>query len=174
MRALVVYNTRGMVAPLEILRSRHLEHCDLFIHCGNSMVDYQNEFIEGYVVIQGSDDFETHFLRDYVFEVDSQRMLIINNIDYRGESGLDNLEKFVHSLYDKMTIVVCAYTSVATSTRIDNTLYVAPGDASNDKNSTYSIIETEDEGIRINTFDIISGELQSTVFYEQIHLPRIQ
>lgn len=170
MRALVIYNTRGMVAPLETLRNRHLEHCDLFIHCGNSMVDYQNEFIEGYVVIQGSSDFETHFLRDYVFEIDNQRMLIINNIDYRGEQGLAKLKTFVHDLYDKMTIVVCAFNTMSTAVVENGTLYVAPGDANEKYANTYVIIETDDAGIYVNTFDILSGELKATKYFEDIKL----
>ena len=170
MRALVLYNTRGMVAPLDILRKRHLEHCDLFIHCGNSMVDYQNEYIEGYVVIRGGDDFETHFLRDYVFEIDNQRLLIINNIDYRGERGLARLQTFVESLYDKMSIVVCPFTEFATSQSINGTIYIAPGDASNKLSNTYAIIETENDGVRVNTFTIDTGDLKSSLFYSQISL----
>jgi len=172
MRTLVLYNTRGMVAPLELLRNRHLEHCDLFVHAGNSMVDYQNEYIDGYLIIQGPDDFETHFLRDYMFDVENQRILIINNIEYRGKKGLKSLVKFVNSLYDKITIVICAFADSSTSFKHKNTIYVSPGDASLTGTSTYIIIETETTGVRINTFDIQSGDLQATEFYENIGLKK--
>jgi len=172
MRTLILYNTRGMVAPLELLRQRHLEHCDLFVHAGNSMVNYQNDYIDGYLIIQGADDFETHFLRDYMFEVENQRMLIINNIEYRGTKGVKTLAKFVNSLYDKVTIVICAFAESTASFQHKNTLYISPGDASVSGANTYVIIETELEGIRINTFGIQDGDLKATEFYEHVGLKK--
>jgi len=172
MRTLILYNTRGMVAPLEILRNRHLEHCDLFVHAGNSMVDYQNEYIDGYLIIQGNDDFETHFLRDYMFEIENQRILIINNIEYRGEKGAKALTKFVNALYDKVTIVICAFADSSVSFKYKNTVYISPGDASLASSNTYVIVEPELDGVRVNTFNIQSGDLKKTEFYENIRLKK--
>ncbi|MGL5042804.1 MAG: hypothetical protein ACRC6X_06895 [Culicoidibacterales bacterium] len=166
MRTLVVYNTRGMVAPLDLLRKRHLEHCDLFVHCGNTMVDYTNEFIAGYVVIRGNDDFDQHFLRDYVIEVEDKRLLIMNNIDFRGEEGLTRLSGFVEFLADKMDIVICATQQDGSAFVKNGILYVCPGDANVPQINTYAIIETEETGTRVSHFDIGTGELKKTKFFE--------
>jgi|GEM_PF-3318660 Predicted phosphoesterase len=165
MRALAIYNTRGMVAPLEMLRKRHLEHCDLFIHCGNSMVDYQNEFIEGYVVIKGSDDFDQHFLRDYMIETYDQRILIVNNIDYRAQDGFERLTEFVKSLYDRITIVICAAKEHGYSSMVDDIIYVCPGDANLKNENSYVIIETDEEGTQVNIFDIDTSELKNSNYF---------
>ncbi|GBU10490.1 phosphoesterase [Erysipelotrichaceae bacterium] len=165
MRALALYNTRGMVAPLELLRKRHLEHCDIFIHCGNSMVDYTNEFISGYITIRGNDDFEQHYLRDYILTIEEQKILIMNNIEYRGQDGPRRLAEFVTSLDDTMSIVICATRVAPYSELLNNVLYVCPGDASERLVNSYAIIETEDDGIRVSFFDITSGALKNTVLY---------
>ena len=155
-----------MVGPLELLRNRHLEHCDLFVHCGNSMVDYQNEFIAGYVVIRGGDDFENHFLRDYILDIENQKILMINNIDYRGTHGLERLVTFVQGLYDKMSIVICATNDKGYSHMLRDTLYVCPGNANDMSEQTYVIIETEEDGIRVSFFDIETGDLRKMDYHE--------
>lgn len=168
MRTLALYNTRGMVAPLELLRKRHLEHCDLFVHCGNSMVDYTNEFIAGYVVIRGNDDFEQHFLRDYVIDVENQRILIMNNIEYRGEEGPSRLANFVESLQDKMDIVICATKPHGYSEERNGVIYVCPGDSNIPAENTYAIIENDEVGTRVSLFKIDTGELKNTSLYENL------
>lgn len=167
MRILALYNTRGMVGPLETLRTRHLEHCDLFVHCGNSMVDYQNEFIAGYVVIRGGDDFENRFLRDYILEIEGYNVLMMNNLEYRGKDGIERVSTFVDELFDKIDIVLCATQTAPSSQMIDNVLYISPGDASDAYYDTYAIIETEEEGIRVSFFNIETGALFKMDYYEK-------
>lgn len=165
MRILAIYNTRGMVGPLEALRTRHLEHCDLFVHCGNSLLPYTNEYISGYVVIRGIDDFDAHFLRDFIIDIYDKKILIINNFEFRGKKGLQRLHKFVLSLQEKISVVICATTDMYAVQQIQGILYVSPGDANENSIHTYAVIDSSDEEYMINFFDITTSQLKySKVF----------
>ncbi|TLG71764.1 YfcE family phosphodiesterase [Culicoidibacter larvae] len=163
MRILAVYNTRGQVAALEKIRDRHLEHCDLFVHCGNAMVSYDNEYIQGYVVVSGPNDFDPHFLRDYILDVEGRRILIVNGYQQDIKNGLIHMYNFAKQFH--ADVVIFGASPQPIISEYQGMVLISPGEATNEFDTamkSYAIIDLEEQ-IRVNIFDIDSGDLVQTV-----------
>ncbi len=73
MQIIVVSDSHGLVEPLQRIKEVYRD-ADAFIHCGDSELD--REHLEGFVVVNGNNDYYSDFPNELVVDVDDYKIFV--------------------------------------------------------------------------------------------------
>ncbi|MDE5052280.1 metallophosphoesterase family protein [Niallia taxi] len=74
-----------------MLKARHQEEADLFLHCGDSELPIDDKAISGYVVFQGNCDYFSQYPEDSIQEMNGKKLLMVHGHLYGVKSSVSRL-----------------------------------------------------------------------------------
>ncbi|WP_078545259.1 metallophosphoesterase family protein [Litchfieldia alkalitelluris] len=158
MKALIVSDSHGLTNELIMIKERHKGTVDTMIHCGDSELNYQSEELEGFTKVRGNCDFDQHFPKEVVENLDDKKLFVTHGHLYNCKMTLLNLKYRAEEL--SANIVCFGHSHVAGTEVIDHILFINPGSIRLPrmrKERTYAILEIDDNNITVTFYDL-NGE----------------
>lgn len=118
---IVCSDNHGAISPLELIPLKY-PNIKTKIHCGD--VELPPQYLEGYDVISGNNDFSGDYPDTLIVEVDNIRILVIHGHQYY----FDRLEKLAKRAINNHCQVVCfGHTHVFEEKLVNGVLCINPG-----------------------------------------------
>ncbi|EOR25486.1 metallophosphoesterase [Niallia alba] len=160
MKILIVSDSHGLVSELGVLKKRHEEDVDLFLHCGDSELSASEEVMAGYITVQGNCDYEDRYPTETIQEIARKKIFLthghlygvkssLNNLLYKAKEMGANIACFGHSHFLGMEVV-------------DDVLFINPGSLRlprGRKEQTYVILTIESNRFVTEVYDFHNGLL---------------
>ena len=126
MKLCIVSDSHMASFVLQEIKNRHPE-CDLFIHCGDSMMPPTDEQMQGYLAVMGNNDFMYDYKSEQLINVDDKCIWVTHgdNDRVKYERHLDTL--FYRAKERQADIVMFGHTHVERAEMIEGTLFLNPG-----------------------------------------------
>jgi uncharacterized protein len=167
-KVLVISDSHGLTTELSLIREKHKDEVDLFLHCGDSELSSNNSALEGYLVVRGNCDFDEDFPEELVQKVGKWKILMTHGHRYQVKSTLTSLSYRAEEL--EARIVLFGHSHILGAEMLNGILFLNPGSIRLPrlrKEKTYCILEIIDDKIILNVYDINLG-LLTELYHEFI------
>ncbi|WP_297987535.1 metallophosphoesterase family protein [Anoxybacillus sp.] len=125
MNVLVISDSHGLTNELQTIVSRHKQHVDAVIHCGDSELPSDHEALQGMLVVRGNCDYERRFPTDLVEERNGVRFFITHGHLYNVKMTMMNA---YYKAKEVGAHIVCfGHSHIAGCEQIDDVLFINPG-----------------------------------------------
>lgn len=159
-KILVVSDSHGMTEELAKIRERHLQGCDLMIHCGDSQLAAVDPAISGFVTVRGNCDMDSRFPYEAINETNGRRIYVTHGHKYAVKASLMNL--YYRAQEVKADIVCFGHSHVLGAEVINGILFLNPGSILFPRGcheQTYVILDLQDEKVMMSVFEQTGKEL---------------
>ena len=140
MNVLIVSDSHGLTKELQTIVSRHKQHVDAIIHCGDSEL---------------TSDYEQRFPTDLVEEVNGVRFFITHGHLYNVKMTLMNL--YYKAKEVGARIVCFGHSHIAGCEQIDDVLFINPGSIflpRMRREKTYAILHIDEATTTVHFYNI--------------------
>ena len=145
MKLLVMSDTHGDAEVIKRVRERHND-VDFFIHCGDSELSYDHDFLSDMKRVRGNCDRDTHFPDELSFKVSGKKIFVTHGHLFNVKSTTINL--FYRAKELEADVVFFGHSHVLGCELVDNVLFVNPGSLLKPRgieDKSYTIVELVDE-----------------------------
>lgn len=160
MKVLIVSDSHGMVSELGVVKKRHENEVDLFLHCGDSELSANEAVLDGYITVQGNCDYDDRYPTETIQEIAGKKIFLthghlygvkssINNLLYKAKEVEADIACFGHSHFLGMEVV-------------DGVLFINPGSLRLPRGraeQTYVILTIESDRFVTEVYDFHKGLL---------------
>ncbi|MBB6452023.1 hypothetical protein HNQ94_000444 [Salirhabdus euzebyi] len=105
---IIVSDSHGLEQELLQIKNRHKNEADVFIHCGDSELDFHSAEMEGFKKVRGNCDFDRTYPEEIDFQVDGLSFYVTHGhlfnvkstlmpLSYRSEETGAQIACFGHS-----------------------------------------------------------------------------
>lgn len=158
---MIVSDSHGLKDELAMIKKRHQGEADAFIHCGDSELDYESEWMEGFRRVQGNCDFDTNYPNEVDFLLDNVKFYVTHGHQYRVKSTLMPLSYRAEEV--GADIVCFGHSHFATAEKVGNTLLINPGSINQPRGrleKTYAKLTWEDNShFHVQFLDLEGNEV---------------
>ncbi|WP_141431958.1 metallophosphoesterase family protein [Bacillus sp. 03113] len=162
MRILIVSDSHGLDSELSKLRDRHRDEVELFIHCGDSELAYDDKELNGYVKVRGNCDYDSRFPNEVLEDVGGFKLFATHGHLYSVKSSLMKLSYRAKEL--NAAIACFGHSHELGAELIDNILFINPGSIRlprGRKEKTYVILDIVGNKLLLHVYDIQGGEIEA-------------
>ncbi|XWN53607.1 metallophosphoesterase [Anoxybacillus flavithermus] len=155
MNVLIVSDSHGLTKELQTIVSRHKQHVDAIIHCGDSELTSDHEALQGMLVVRGNCDYERRFPTDLVEERNGVRFFITHGHLYNVKMTLMNL--YYKAKEVGARIVCFGHSHIAGCEQIDDVLFINPGSVYLPRlrhEKTYAILHIDEATTTVHFYNI--------------------
>ncbi|MED0656019.1 metallophosphoesterase family protein [Anoxybacillus ayderensis] len=159
MNVLIISDSHGLTTELQTIVSRHKQHVDAIIHCGDSELTSDHEALQHMLVVRGNCDHERRFPTDLVEEVNGVRFFITHGHLYNVKMTLMNL--YYKAKEVGARIVCFGHSHIAGCEQIDDVLFINPGSIYLPRlrrEKTYAMLHIDETNITVHFYNI-DGQL---------------
>ncbi|QTM99994.1 YfcE family phosphodiesterase [Sediminibacillus dalangtanensis] len=146
-KVLIMSDSHGWTEEVAVIRDRHKEEVDQFIHCGDSELDADAPELEQFMKVAGNCDMDSRFPDESHFSVGSLHFYVAHGHLHQVKSTLMPLSYRAEEVGAQ---VICfGHTHIAGAERVDNQLFINPGSIRLPRGRsehTYAILSWEDKG----------------------------
>ncbi|MBL4951203.1 metallophosphoesterase [Neobacillus sp. YIM B02564] len=160
-KVLIVSDSHGLTKELEVIRERHSQEVDLFIHCGDSQLMPDHKAITGYLTVAGNCDFGDYPLELFP-NIAGKKFYITHGHHYSVKSSLMKLKFKAQEV--NADIVCFGHSHVLGAEVVDGTLFVNPGSIRLPRghfDKTYVILELNNDSVSMKVYEVNGRELPS-------------
>ena len=146
MKLLVMSDTHGDTEVIKRVRERHM-NVDAVIHCGDSELPYDHEYLEEAKRVRGNCDQDTRYPEEESFIVSEKKIFVTHGHLFNVKSTTMNL--FYRAKELQADAVFFGHSHVLGCELIDNVLFVNPGSLLKPRgidDKSYTIVEFVDGG----------------------------
>ncbi|MED4037515.1 metallophosphoesterase [Niallia taxi] len=160
MKVLIVSDSHGLVNELQVLKERHKEEAELFLHCGDSELPIDDKAISGYVVVQGNCDYYAKYPEETIQEVNGKKLLMVHGHLYGVKSSVSRL---LYRAKEVGAQIACfGHSHYLGMEMIEDVLFINPGSLRLPRGrmeKTYVILSVEDKTLKTEVYDFDKGLL---------------
>jgi uncharacterized protein len=159
-RVLVVSDSHGLTTELNVLRERHLDEVELFIHCGDSELMPDDPAISGYLTVLGNCDFGGGYPLETTAEAGGRKFFLTHGHRYSVKSSLLNLKYKAKEV--NADIVCFGHSHILGAEVIEGTLFLNPGSIRLPRErfeKTYVILDLHGDTIKMSVFESNGNEI---------------
>ncbi len=141
MKLLVMSDTHGDAEVIKRVRERHMD-VDAVIHCGDSELPFDHEYLEGAKRVRGNCDRDTRYPEEELFDVSGKKIFVAHGHLFNVKSTTMNL--FYRAKELEADAVFFGHSHVLGCELLDNVLFVNPGSLLKPKgidDKSYTIVE---------------------------------
>lgn len=145
MKLLVMSDTHGDAEVIKMVRQRHLD-VDAVIHCGDSELPYDHEYLDGVKRVRGNCDRDTRYPEEELFNVSGKKVFVVHGHLFNVKSTMMNLNYRAKEL--EAEAVFFGHSHVLGCELLDNVLFVNPGSLLKPRGiaeKSYVIVEFADQ-----------------------------
>lgn len=143
MKLVVISDNHGRKEPLETIYQQHYKDTYCFIHCGDS--ELPNMFLDGYVVVQGNNDYYNAYPDHQVIQLGKHKALVIHGhrqMVYRDHSVIKSI-----AARNDCDLVFYGHTHIFSFTKEDSFTILNPGSLYHNRDGSapcYAIMYIDD------------------------------
>lgn len=156
---IIVSDSHGLTKELRTITERH-ETKDK-IHCGDSELQVNAEFIVPYQTVKGNCDWNANFLEEKIMEIDGLKIYVTHGHLYGVKSSLQKLQYRAEEV--GADIVCFGHSHIAYAEKIGDILYINPGSIrypNRTKKPTYVALTWEDKAnVKVQFYHINGKEI---------------
>lgn len=156
-RILIMSDSHGLTSELQTIKSRH--EVDHYIHVGDSELETNSPFIEGYQSVSGNCDWNATFPNNIYIDEGGIRIFVTHGHLYGVKSSLLKLQ---YAATENDAQIICfGHSHILYCEKIDNRIYINPGSLRLPRNypkPTYVIVSWENKEAIHVTYYHVDGE----------------
>ncbi len=155
MKIVVVSDNHGNEKSLKDIKQMHPD-ASYFIHCGDALVS--ESALDGYIVVNGNNDYELSFPYERILEIDSLKILVTHGhffISYFGKKKL-----IEHAKKLNCDLVLYGHTHLFDHSIEEGIHFINPGSLVRNRDGSapsYAIIELNNTTLSVDRKDYISS-----------------
>ncbi len=120
---LITSDSHGLTKELEEMKEKHT--VDLYIHCGDSELDFDAAELSPFYKVGGNCDFDSLYPDQEVLDLNGIRFFVTHGHLHQVKGNLTNLS---YAAEEHRANVVCfGHTHIAGAEKIGNQLFINPG-----------------------------------------------
>ena len=153
MKLLVMSDTHGDAEIIKQVRERHMD-VDTIIHCGDSELPYDHEYLQGIKRVRGNCDRDTRYPVEEQFDVSEKRIFVTHGHLFNVKSTTMNI--FYRAKELEADLVFFGHSHVLGCELLDNVLFVNPGSLLKPRGiaeKSYVIVESENEKWTVTSYN---------------------
>ncbi|PLT30200.1 metallophosphoesterase [Peribacillus deserti] len=154
MKALIISDSHGLIDELTELKIRHKD-ADVFIHCGDSELDFGHEALDGFQYVRGNCDFDSRFPKSISKEMLGYRFFVTHGHLYNVKMTLMNLS---YQAEEEQAEIVCfGHSHIAGSEMIGGRLFINPGSIRLPKgirDKTYVLLDMQSRHVTVQFYSM--------------------
>lgn len=169
MKIVMVSDSHTDTQSLSLIRDRHLQEAQLFIHCGDSQLPAHHPALTGFLTVCGNCDFDRHLLNDQLENLSPQdRLFMTHGHLYDVKYSLQRLYYKAREL--EANIVCYGHSHCIGAEMIDGILFINPGSVllpRNTKEKTYAMLTLTEPALEVSFFEVQTGKRLSSHKFER-------
>ncbi|WP_026693736.1 metallophosphoesterase [Peribacillus kribbensis] len=161
MKALIMSDSHGLEDEVILLKERH-QDADLFIHCGDSELDFGHEALKSLEYVKGNCDFDSRFPEVISHKFGDYQFLITHGHLFNVKMTLMNLQYKAEE--EEADIICFGHSHIAGSELIDGRLFINPGSIRLPKGireKTYVLLEAENRDVSVSFYTLEGKPLET-------------
>ncbi|MCU9614051.1 metallophosphoesterase [Caldibacillus lycopersici] len=164
MKVLICSDSHGLTNELMEVKKKHQE-VDVYIHCGDSELDFNDPAIQGYQVVRGNCDYGNDFPEQLMVDLGKDKLFVTHGHLYQVKSSLMSLK--YKALENQATIVCFGHSHILGFEMMEGILFINPGSIHlprMPKEKTYVVLEITDTEKIIHVYEYGKGVLYTKHF----------
>ncbi|WP_461200169.1 metallophosphoesterase family protein [Anoxybacillus sp. TBDG-1] len=160
MNVLILSDSHGLTNELQTIVSRHKQHVDAVIHCGDSELTSDHAALQSMLVVRGNCDYEHRFPTDLVEEIKGVRFFVTHGHLYNVKMTLMNV--YYKAKEVGASIVCFGHSHIAGCEQIDDVLFINPGSIylpRMRREKTYAMLHIDEKNITVHFYNIDGNPL---------------
>ncbi|WP_152654777.1 metallophosphoesterase family protein [Oceanobacillus sp. CFH 90083] len=161
---LITSDSHGLTKELNEITKRH--SVDLYIHCGDSELDFDAAELSAFYKVGGNCDFDSLYPDQEVFDLDELRFFVTHGHLHQVKGSLTNLSYAAEEY--KANVVCFGHTHIAGAEKIGAQLFINPGSIRMPRNrveKTYAILSWENTNQVLVDFYTLKGRKVEDMTY---------
>ncbi|MFD1065411.1 metallophosphoesterase [Oceanobacillus locisalsi] len=161
---LIASDSHGLTKELEEITEKHT--ADLYIHCGDSELDFDAGQLSAFYKVAGNCDFDSLYPEQEIINLNGLRFFVTHGHHHQVKRSLTNLS---YAAEEHGANVVCfGHTHIAGAEKIGNQLFINPGSIRMPRNrveKTYAILSWEKESdIQVDFYTLEDGKIEDMTY----------
>ncbi|GIO21764.1 metallophosphoesterase [Oceanobacillus sp. J11TS1] len=157
---LITSDSHGLTKELDAMKEKH--DVDLYIHCGDSELEFDAAELSAYYKVSGNCDFDTRYPDEEVLDLNGLRFFVTHGHLHQVKGNLTNLS---YAAEEQEANIVCfGHTHIAGAEKIGNQLFINPGSIRMPRNrveKTYAILSWESSNqVQVDFYTLDSGKVE--------------
>jgi uncharacterized protein len=122
---IIVSDSHGLQGELRMIKDRHQNEAEAFIHCGDSELDYHSDEMTGFHKVRGNCDFDRNYQEDIDFSVGEMKFFVTHGHLYNVKMNLMSLSYRADEV--RAQIVCFGHSHLAGAEKVGEKLFINPG-----------------------------------------------
>lgn len=161
---LITSDSHGLTKELEEMKEKHA--VDLYIHCGDSELDFDAPELSPFYKVGGNCDFDSLYPDQEVLDLNGIRFFVTHGHLHQVKGSLTNLS---YAAEEHQANVVCfGHTHIAGAEKIGNQLFINPGSIRMPRNrveKTYAILSWENtDHVQVDFYTLKDGKVKDMTY----------
>lgn len=161
---LITSDSHGLTKELEEMKEKHT--VDLYIHCGDSELDFDAAELSPFYKVGGNCDFDSLYPDQEVLDLNGIRFFVTHGHLHQVKGNLTNLS---YAAEEHRANVVCfGHTHIAGAEKIGNQLFINPGSIRMPRNrveKTYAILSWENtDQVQVDFYTLKDGKVKDMTY----------
>ncbi|WP_080874211.1 metallophosphoesterase [Oceanobacillus timonensis] len=162
---LITSDSHGLTKELEEMKEKHA--ADLYIHCGDSELDFDAEQLSAFYKVAGNCDFDSLYPEQEVIDLHGLRFFVTHGHLHQVKSSLTNLS---YAAEEQGANIVCfGHTHIAGAEKIGHQLFINPGSIRMPRNrveKTYAILSWEEANdVQVDFYTLKGGKVEDMTYH---------
>ncbi len=165
LRLLVMSDTHGDTEVIKTVRERHMD-VDAVIHCGDSELPFDHEYLEGAKRVRGNCDGDARFPDEEIFAVSDKKIFVTHGHLFNVKSTTMNL--FYRAKEVEADVVFFGHSHVLGCELLENILFVNPGSLLKPRgidDKSYAIVEFSESTWTVFGYNDVGKEIFSKILH---------
>ncbi|QDP40778.1 metallophosphoesterase [Radiobacillus deserti] len=166
-KVLIMSDSHGLRDELTILKQRHEQDVDVFIHCGDSELQSDASELSTFIKVAGNCDMDPRYPKEEVVDIDDFTFLVVHGHLHQVKASLMPLS---YRAQEHHAQIACfGHTHIAGAEKVGDILFINPGSILLPRGrmeKTYAIASWEhSKSVRV-AFYTLDGEVLEDMEYE--------
>ena len=164
MQILIMSDTHGDKSIISKVKS-YYPNADLFIHCGDSELEYGDEALTDFYYVRGNCDINAQFAEEQILEAENRIIYVTHGHLYNVKSTLMPLSYRAQEV--NASIVCFGHSHLLGAEKIGNTLFLNPGSLTvprGRKEKSFIVVELDGNAVIVNCLDDNNNLLEKATF----------